>query len=223
MNLLIRLLLAWILLMPLYPEIEEPVQPPPTPPHEPPTATPIVSEPVVFEPVVPTFIPRSYLFVGNSMVTGLKNVGLNNLYANKTGISLKELNDKLDTLLPNGAYNAVVIEMGSNELGLYSHEEFVSEYVELIEKLGAAYTYCLSIPPVNESKSVYGARINNQNVVLYNSYVQEVCSRTGSTYVDCSEFFGSTLKSSWTGDGLHLHDDIYHDWHQWIMDTIGDK
>lgn len=162
--------------------------------------------------------PKIPFFVGNSLVEGMRlNSDDGYPFCCKVGISLKELNDTLK--LPDD-YDIAIIEMGSNELGLYSEEQFVEEYKTLIQTLSCP-CYCLSIPPCNEGKSRYAPRVNNKNVVEYNEYVQRVCEETGATYIDCSSFFGSTLKKEWTGDGLHLRPSVYAEWYQWTLDQIG--
>ena len=64
--------------------------------------------------------PKIPFFVGNSLVEGMRlNSDDGYPFCCKVGISLKELNDTLK--LPDD-YDIAIIEMGSNELGLYSEE-----------------------------------------------------------------------------------------------------
>lgn len=159
-------------------------------------------------------------FVGNSLIEGIRqNDDNKHLFWCETGISLPSLNKRLT---PPNEYDIAVIEMGSNELGAYGQESFESEYASLIEKLGCP-CYCLSIPPVNQIKSRYAARVCNENVELYNQYIQNVCEKTGAMYLDCTPFFGKELNPDWTGDGLHLRSQVYVDWYSWILQGIGIK
>lgn len=160
----------------------------------------------------------SPFFVGNSLMVGLESRCTEGYtFQSKTGISLSALNNQLK--LPDN-YTMAVIEMGTNELGVYSKEQFKSDYATLIEKLDCL-CYCLSIPPVNESKSNYADRVNNNNVKLYNSYIIEICEETGSIYVDCSEFFGDILCAGWTHDGLHMSGQTYENWYRWVLEKVG--
>ena len=157
-------------------------------------------------------------FVGNSLMEGMRlNSSDGYDFFCKVGISIGDLNRKLT--LP-AYYNIAIIEMGSNELGAYSEKNFKSGYTTLIDTLGCP-CYCLSIPPCNETKSNYTARVNNENVKLYNSYIQDVCASTGATYIDCTEFFGESLQADWTRDGLHLTSSVYSQWYQWVLDKVG--
>lgn len=164
--------------------------------------------------------PLNCLYLGNSLVAGLESVSASeDKFICKVGISLRELNK---TFLPKAVEtdkNTVLIEMGSNELGVYSAKEFIEAYTQTVNSFGCT-VYCLSIPPVNERKSKYAPRVNNANVQLYNSYIQIVCEQTGATYIDCSEFFGDTLKAAWTGDGLHLKTSVYEQWLGWIQTKL---
>lgn len=167
--------------------------------------------------------PLQCVFLGNSLVSGLESVSTTDTkFVCKVGVSLKELNK---TYTPRAAAlekNTVLIEMGSNELGVYTKEEFIAAYIKAVSSFDCT-VYCLSIPPVNEAKSKYAPRVNNVNVKLYNSYIQEVCNEIGATYLDCSEFFGDTLQPSWTGDGLHLKTNIYAQWLDWIQQKLDEK
>lgn len=172
-------------------------------------------------PTVEEREPPQYLFIGNSLVTGLKGASQEkNSFVCKVGISLNELNRKHVPSALKKAHNTVVIEMGTNELGVYSKDEFVTGYTELVEAFNGEDIYCLSIPPINERKSSYRKSVNNSNVQLYNSYIEEVCNATGATYLNCEGFFGNTLNSDWTGDGIHLKSDIYAEWLLWITTII---
>jgi len=162
--------------------------------------------------------PIMPFFVGNSLMEGMRlNSSDGYPFQCKVGISLPTLNQQLS---PPDNYDIAVIEMGSNELGAYSEQRFKTEYVKLINTLNCP-CYCLSIPPCNESKSHYAARISNDNVQLYNNYIQDVCVDTGAVYVDCSDFFGDFLQAEWTGDGLHLTSTVYSNWYQWVLAKIG--
>lgn len=163
--------------------------------------------------------PAKLLFMGNSLVKGIENEDWPFLC--KIGISLPALISDYLPKAQNIDYNTVVIEMGTNELGHYDKEGFISDYCTLLDGLHGN-VYILSIPPVNEAKSIhkYRASVNNTNVQLYNTWIRELCEQRGCTYVDCSEFFGDSLKSMWTGDGIHLTGDIYNKWYSWILERI---
>lgn len=161
---------------------------------------------------------RRPFFVGNSLVEGLRlNSDDGFDFWCEVGISLKELNARL--VIPED-FDCVVVEMGSNELGAYGRDKFVSQYEELLSRFDVP-CFCVSIPPVNEGKSKYAERVCNANVESYNEWVRDVCAETGATFVDASEFFGDSLPSDWTGDGLHLRPGVYASWYEWILESVG--
>lgn len=190
------------------------------------TTIPVFVEHSAPEPVsedvsdVPIKEPAKLLFIGNSLVVGLKNDDWPFLC--KVGISLPALISDYLPKTKDIEYNTVVVEMGTNELGHYEKDAFISDYSKLLDGLHGD-VYILSIPPVNEAKSSlkYRASVNNSNVQLYNSWIKELCEDQGCTYVDCTEFFGESLKSDWTGDGIHLNGSVYSAWYDWILERVG--
>lgn len=164
------------------------------------------------------------MFIGNSLVQGLASAcdddGTDFLC--RQGISLPSLVRMLDGFDP-GPFDLFVIGMGSNELGLYSKEEFTALYGQVLDRLGGKTAVCLSVPPVCEEKSRYGSRVSGANIESENGWIEEMCgNRDGAVYLDCSGFFGGSLDPGWTGDGLHLSGYIYGEWYAWIMERLTD-
>lgn len=160
----------------------------------------------------------SVLFIGNSLVQGLQSV---NDYENasficKKGVSLAGLL----SMLSEGAgsdHDIAVVEMGSNELGLWSEKNFKASYNEMLDRL-ACPAVCLSVPPVCGAKSRYAARVNSENAEACSGWIRDICeARDDAVFLDCSGFFGDALDPAWTGDGLHLTGAAYRSWHEWIM------
>ena len=116
--------------------------------------------------------------------------------------------------------------MGTNELGSYTEVGFKNYYVALIEHIRSINTnsviYALSIPPVSERKSNNDELFNNDNVVLFNSYIRDICEETNIVFIDNGEFFGIVLNSEWTSDGMHLYGNIYKKWYQFILTKISE-
>ena len=158
------------------------------------------------------------LFVGNSLVQGLQSA---DGYAGSSFICKKGLSlTGLLYILPDGSgadCDVAVVEMGSNELGLWSEEDFKASYNEALDRLSCR-AVCLSVPPVCGAKSRYAARVSSENAALCSGWIEDICSgRDDAVYLDCSDFFGEALDPAWTGDGLHLTGDAYQAWHSWIM------
>lgn len=167
------------------------------------------------------------MFIGNSLVEGLRlNNNSNNQFYCKVGISLSGLKSKIYTQIDNADFDVAIIEMGTNELGGWSEDDFKSSYFDLIDHIlsnnPSAQVICLSIPPVSANKNNSGTRFNNSNVVKYNNWVEDIATTLDQTvYIDCSDFFGDVLNSNWTGDGIHLSGNIYADWYNYIIDKLG--
>lgn len=166
------------------------------------------------------------MFIGNSLVEGLRlNNDSNNQFYCKVGVSLSGLRSKIYGQIDNASFDIAVIEMGTNELGGWSAEDFKSSYIDLIDRIlsnnPSAKVICLSIPPVSQSRDNSGSRFNNKNVTLYNKHIESVAASFDQTiYLDCSPFFGDILKSNWTGDGIHLSSSVYREWYNYIIDKI---
>lgn len=164
------------------------------------------------------------VFIGNSLVTGLESVSNdNNAFLCKVGISLPSLKGDIYNKLANYSCDTVLVEMGTNELGTYSEENFKGNYQDLINRIyeinSNSNIILISIPPVSQAKSSEG-RFNNTNVQKYNGYIKDLCTENNLRYMDCTPFFGDVLKSDWTGDGIHLRGNIYSDWYQFILSQI---
>lgn len=167
------------------------------------------------------------VFVGNSLVEGLGMVSNdNNIFFTKVGITLEGLKSNIYSSLQRQSCDIVVIGMGTNELGSYDESLFKTEYKDLINHIRDinkdSVIICLSIPPVSDRKSNNDSLFNNNNVVLYNEYIREIVDNENLIYIDNSEFFGSVLKSEWTGDGIHLIGSVYKDWYSFVLDKIGE-
>ncbi len=161
------------------------------------------------------------LFVGNSLVQGLRSACADggHSFICRKGLSLTGLM----YILPDGSgadCDIAVIEMGSNELGLWSEDDFKASYAEALDRI-ACPAVCLSVPPVCGAKSRYGARVNNSNAAECSGWIRDACwDRDDAVYLDCSGFFGDALDPGMTGDGLHLTAEAYSDWYGWIMSEL---
>ena len=164
------------------------------------------------------------LFIGNSLVEGFRlTANTKDKFICEVGISLKGLK-KYFSQIEKYPCDFVAIEMGTNELGSYSEEEFKSEYLNLINKIFEvnenAKIYCISIPPVSQRKSDNSEYFNNNNVEKYNKYILDICEENNLVYIDSTPFFGYILDSSITGDGIHLIGKKYIEWFNFVRDFI---
>lgn len=164
---------------------------------------------------------KDILFIGNSLTQGIRySVESENDFLSKNGVSLDGLNL---AAIHKMEFKVVIINMGTNELGHYGEERFKNSYQKLIEVIRDvnpdARIICCSVPPV-ATRTQYAREYNNENVQLYNKYIQEICAATDTEYLDNAEFFGDVLKDDWTGDGLHFTGVIYKKWYEFLISKI---
>ena len=165
------------------------------------------------------------VFVGNSLVQGLKSVSNdNNVFYCKVGENLYGLNKKVSSQLSNHSCETVVIGMGTNELGWFTQKQFEEQYGVLVRKIREinpnSNIVVLSIPPVSQSKSDSSSAYNNSNVKKSNEYIKKICVDNSLLFLDCSAYFGDVLRSDWTGDGMHLTGNAYIGWYDFIKSEI---
>ena len=182
---------------------------------------------VIIEDVEPAAVEApKYLFVGNSLVTGLKAYGdEEHTYVCKVGISLPALIKDYSDDIKAADFNIALIQMGSNELGGWKKENFKDRYTELIAVIQNASpgcrVICMSIVPVTTARDTGGTRFNNANVATYTEWIKEVVEETGTEFLDLSPFFGTVLRTDWAGnDGMHLKGTIYKNWYEYIMSEM---
>ena len=165
------------------------------------------------------------LFIGNSLVEGIRIcTNTNHGFLSVTGISLEGLKSNVYSQIANYNCDTVIIGMGTNELGSYGKDLFKKSYKDLINKIRSvnpdAQIICMSIPPVTDYRSSYDTLFNNNNVKLYNEYIKEICLESDTMYLDNTQFFGETLDSNWSGDGIHLTGTVYANWYNFIFNQI---
>ena len=119
---------------------------------------------------------NNMVFIGNSLVQGLKSVAKdNNVFYCKVGENLYGLNKKVSSQLVNHSCETVVIGMGTNELGWFTQKQFEEQYGILVNKIreinSNSNIVVLSIPPVSQSKSNSSSAYNNSNVKKSNEYI----------------------------------------------------
>ena len=168
---------------------------------------------------------NNMIFVGNSLVQGLKSVSNdNNVFYCKVGENLYGLNKKVSSQLSNHSCETVVIGMGTNELGWFTQKQFEEQYGVLARKIREinpnSNIVVLSIPPVSQSKSDSSSAYNNSNVKKSNEYIKKICVDNSLLFLDCSAYFGDVLRSDWTGDGMHLTGNAYIGWYDFIKSEI---
>ena len=160
------------------------------------------------------------LFVGNSLVDGIR------IMTDEDCLCKEGLKTKIYGELETRSCRNVVIEMGTNEMGIYSPEKFTRLYQELIDHIRSinpeAKIVCLSIPPVSAKKDASSENFKNRFVVRCNQCIQQLCEENGTIYLDNTPFFGTVLSPDITSDGIHFKVKWYSLWHDYIIQTLED-
>ena len=166
------------------------------------------------------------VFIGNSLFEGLRlNAGSDAVFMSKGGINVEGLKSGIYDTLTHYDCEKVIVGLGTNEIGVLTKEEFIKSYQDLVSHIRGinpdSKIVIMSIPPVTRSRSESDARYNNENIRLYNTYVEEVCELDKELiYFDNSPFFTDELNTEWSGDGLHYYNRIYQQWYKYIMENV---
>lgn len=176
-------------------------------------------------------------FLGDSRTAGLdeKLVVSGADFYTSIGISVKEVLNKKNFKLKNGAYGTMLeavseneyeriyLMFGINELGWPGKESFVSYYSNIVRTLKNRFPntkiYVQSILPMVEKRTdeIY----NNEKIRLFNTYVREVADKEGAEYIDVcvavQNQYG-TLPEEASNDGIHLSRDYCFEWAEYLKE-----
>ncbi len=187
-------------------------------------------------------VPPSYfddaLFIGDSRTVGLRAFGgfSSSAFFAKTGISVNSLftypaldeNTYLtltQTLLQK-KYGKIYIMIGVNDLAAAGIEEFSSEFFEAIEQIRGiqpdAVIYIQSILGVTKSKEASNPNYySNSTVLARNALLKSKCNGEDLIYLDVFSTFSDEegyLDSNHSADGLHLINDSYSLWYDYLTE-----
>lgn len=116
-------------------------------------------------------------------------------------------------------YKRIFIMFGINELGWPYPENFVTQYVELVNALKEAQPkadiYIQSVLPVSYKAVETNEVFTNANIDAFNDYVKQVADQTGTTYLDINQYFKDatgSLPEDAAADGIHFVRDYCLEW-----------
>lgn len=170
---------------------------------------------------------RDTVIIGNSQAQALSNYGLIKEadFLTRIGLSINKVltssdGDSVINGLYGTDYEKVILVFGENELGWPYPKNFISEYKKVINAvrdiLPNAKIYCHAVFPVSRShseKSTIG--ITNENVVIFNELIGEMCEEEGFTFIDFSPAFSEddgALPEGVASDGVHFNYDYCKIW-----------
>ncbi len=174
-------------------------------------------------------IPEAFadtVIIGNSQAQALSNYGLVREadFITKVGLSINKVlsadNGTLLNSLYGSDYKKAVFVFGENELGWPYPKNFISEYKKVISAvkniLPDVKIYCHAVFPVSRShseKSTIG--ITNENAVIFNALIEEMCEEEGYTFINYSSAFSAdngALPEGVANDGVHFNYDYCKIW-----------
>lgn len=116
-------------------------------------------------------------------------------------------------------YKRIFIMFGINELGWPYPENFVSQYVELVNAVKEAQPeadiYIESVLPVSYKAVETNEVFTNENIDNFNDYVKQVAEQTGTNYLDINSYFkddSGSLPEDAAADGIHFVRDYCLEW-----------
>ncbi len=100
---------------------------------------------------------------------------------------------------------------------------FVSEYTNLINDIRDinpdAYIYIQSLLPVTEERSSSDKMVNNKNIDLYNTAIEEMAKKNKCFYLAVNEIFKNSsgaMDEESTFDGVHPNRELYTNWVEYL-------
>lgn len=185
------------------------------------------------------------VIIGDSRCQGLMAFG-GMSGANYTGLGLSVYNlwekgyisygnSELTVLkaLETQSFAKVYIGLGINSVGYPSMEKFYSNYSAFIDEIRLrqpeAVIYVQNIIPLNEpilQARGSGDYFNNNNVQLFNSYIQTIAQEKDLYYLDLYSFFldeNGQLPPEAGGDGIHLNAQYAKIWAEYLHCHIMDE
>ncbi|MCR5141545.1 MAG: hypothetical protein K6C68_03325 [Ruminococcus sp.] len=116
-------------------------------------------------------------------------------------------------------YKRIFIMFGINELGWPYPENFVSQYVELVNAVKEAQPeadiYIESVLPVSYKAAETNEVFTNEHIDNFNDYVKQVAEQTGTNYLDINSYFkddSGSLPEDAAADGIHFVRDYCLEW-----------
>ena len=116
-------------------------------------------------------------------------------------------------------YKRIFIMFGINELGWPYPENFVSQYVELVNAVKEAQPeadiYIESVLPVSYKAAETNEVFTNENIDNFNDYVKQVAEQTDTNYLDINSYFkddSGSLPEDAAADGIHFVRDYCLEW-----------
>ena len=180
------------------------------------------------------------LFIGDSRVVGIQlysgikgmdyfcSEGLTvyNLFEHKNKVNGRGNAVKLKTALEEGNYDRIYLEIGINEMGQGTIDDFMKAYANAAASLqntcpDADIILC-SIMNVTKSRDSSDKVFNNRRIGNRNRKIEKLCREAGYHYLDINRYVCSeegNLKSEYSEDSCHLKGKYDYLWKNCILEN----
>ena len=174
------------------------------------------------------------LFIGDSRIEGfrLHNAFPGATYYSKTGIGISTIMWEQIAMAPNGVltsipdalqytqFKKIYIMVGVNNMAAHNTEQFLQVYSDMIstirEKQPDAKIFILSIMHVSARYNDGGSGLtNNININDRNVAISTLADGKDIFYINLNQLIcedNFDIKAGYSGDGLHLKDEYYDLW-----------
>ncbi len=132
-----------------------------------------------------------------------------------------------DCVAASGA-KKVFIMLGMNDIGLYTMEESIENYVELISRIKLNSPDCVifvqSMTPITKGSQRAGESLNNDKIKQYNKMLLQMCIDNGWSYLDIASVMydesGEALNETYCSDkdtmGMHFTNEGCSAWIEYL-------
>lgn len=178
------------------------------------------------------------LFIGDSRTQGLSYYGgiKNATFFATQGLNITRVltetttisgvgKTNLSGLLQKKSFGKIYIMLGINELGWMSPASIIPYYNTLIETIRTAQPdaviFISSCIHVTKAQSSKGGGRTNTNIDKLNAELKTLADGSYVFYIDPNPIFddgNGNLKSSLSGDGIHLYAKCYKDLTKWLCE-----
>ncbi|WP_294750967.1 GDSL-type esterase/lipase family protein [uncultured Ruminococcus sp.] len=167
------------------------------------------------------------VFIGDSLTTDENFQGY---YKDKKIVNLGLSGDflsgihKRSAMISHLSPEKIFIEGGVNSLGSCSVDNLAEEYEIMVSEIAEdnpdAELFIQSVLPISNKKQKRG--LTNENIVRFNSKLQDIAKRHGITYIDTHSAYvlSGEMNPEYTVDGVHLNDDSKDLWMKALNEYI---
>jgi lysophospholipase L1-like esterase len=176
--------------------------------------------------------PSTVILIGDSQIQGFDTSTLSRHAANYGigGDTVIGVSQRLPLYRSMAHAQAIVLEVGTNDLGSSPLEDVVRSYRQMLSAIPAEVPVVVNaVLPVSQTKSAQwrGAERRNNVIRMFNEALIELCAaHPRCTFIDpgakLSDSIGDLSPEYDAGDGSHLNTTGYRIWSEMLRKTLAD-